>query len=110
MRRDFDPSPYRQLLRDFERAALEDTGMAIAVARAASALADRRGLITTDRNGNPRKAPSRPTEAPESLPKVCPPEHRHGTSTTCYTGHSCRCGECKEAARIARAARKAQRN
>lgn len=26
---------------------------------------------------------------------VCPPEHRHGETTTCYILHKCRCAECR---------------
>jgi transcriptional regulator with XRE-family HTH domain len=31
-------------------------------------------------------------------PFTCPPEHKHGDTATCYTGHACRCGECGTAA------------
>lgn len=26
---------------------------------------------------------------------ICPPEHRHGLTLTCYTAHACRCPECR---------------
>jgi hypothetical protein len=25
---------------------------------------------------------------------ICPPEHKHGATSTCYTVHKCRCDEC----------------
>lgn len=25
---------------------------------------------------------------------ICPPEHRHGETSTCYDKHKCRCGDC----------------
>jgi|GEM_PF-493719 len=30
-------------------------------------------------------------------PKVCPPEHKHAESGTCYVHHQCRCAPCSEA-------------
>lgn len=27
---------------------------------------------------------------------ICPPEHKHGETSTCYTRHDCRCGRCRE--------------
>ena len=30
-------------------------------------------------------------------PKVCPPDHRHAASGTCYVHHQCRCAPCSEA-------------
>ncbi len=30
-------------------------------------------------------------------PKVCPPEHKHGASGTCYVHHQCRCAACSAA-------------
>lgn len=29
--------------------------------------------------------------------KVCPPNHPHGKTLTCYGRHKCRCGDCKHA-------------
>lgn len=42
-----------------------------------------------------------------SVRPVCPPDHKHGANTTCYTGHRCGCHECKQANtdRAARATR-----
>jgi hypothetical protein len=28
---------------------------------------------------------------------LCPPEHLHGATTTCYANHKCRCERCKSA-------------
>lgn len=28
---------------------------------------------------------------------ICPPEHKHGATSTCYTGHKCRCVNCTSA-------------
>lgn len=28
---------------------------------------------------------------------VCPPDHKHGDTRTCYTSHACRCDECRTA-------------
>ena len=28
---------------------------------------------------------------------VCPPDHKHGATITCYSTHSCRCITCKQA-------------
>ena len=30
---------------------------------------------------------------------ICPPDHRHGATTTCATRHRCRCNDCKAARR-----------
>lgn len=30
---------------------------------------------------------------------VCPPDHAHGRNTTCWSGHRCRCDECRQAHR-----------
>jgi len=27
---------------------------------------------------------------------ICPPEHPHGATGHCYSGHKCRCGGCRE--------------
>lgn len=29
--------------------------------------------------------------------KRCPPEHKHGATNTCYSGHGCRCVQCRKA-------------
>lgn len=29
--------------------------------------------------------------------KICPPEHKHGVTTTCYRHHRCRCEGCRAA-------------
>ena len=28
-------------------------------------------------------------------PRICPPDHKHGQTTTCYQEHKCRCDECR---------------
>jgi lambda repressor-like predicted transcriptional regulator len=28
-------------------------------------------------------------------PKICPADHRHSSTTTCYTNHGCRCARCR---------------
>ena len=33
---------------------------------------------------------------------VCPPDHKHGETLTCYGKHKCRCGDCRSIA-VARA-------
>ena len=33
---------------------------------------------------------------------ICPPEHRHGETSTCYNGHKCRCDDCRASKSIAR--------
>lgn len=50
--------------------------------------------------GKHEKLPSRVHD-----PKICPPEHKHGDSGTCYVHHQCRCGGCS-AARSARDGRR----
>lgn len=29
--------------------------------------------------------------------RLCPPEHKHGLTSTCYNGHGCRCDHCRDA-------------
>lgn len=36
------------------------------------------------------------TKAPETVPFVCPPHHKHGATSTCYSDHKCRCADCRE--------------
>lgn len=35
--------------------------------------------------------------APIGVHGICPPEHPHGVTRTCYSNHKCRCPECREA-------------
>ena len=28
---------------------------------------------------------------------ICPPDHAHAATATCYTGHACRCQPCRDA-------------
>lgn len=42
--------------------------------------------------GKHEKLPSRVHD-----PKICPPDHKHGTSGTCYVHHQCRCEGCSKA-------------
>jgi transcriptional regulator with XRE-family HTH domain len=42
--------------------------------------------------GKHEKLPSRVRD-----PKVCPPDHKHGASGTCYVHHQCRCEDCSAA-------------
>lgn len=30
------------------------------------------------------------------MAEICPPEHKHGETSTCYTRHGCRCTPCRE--------------
>ena len=39
---------------------------------------------------------------------VCPPEHKHGATSTCYTLHACRCTPCRQS-NTARAAKRRKR-
>jgi hypothetical protein len=95
----FDASPYASLLSAAEAAFLEDVQIVLRIARAAGQVADRRGLIETDRNGDPREQPIRPTTAAgrPTTTGTCPPDHAHGKSSHCYSAHRCRCDECKSA-------------
>lgn len=34
-----------------------------------------------------------------TTPHVCPPDHAHGETSTCYTGHKCKCDDCRESNR-----------
>jgi plasmid maintenance system antidote protein VapI len=40
------------------------------------------------------------TPAASAAPFICPPDHKHDASSTCYTSHECRCGDCREARRV----------
>jgi len=31
---------------------------------------------------------------------ICPPEHRHGVTATCYGSHGCRCEGCRAASSV----------
>ncbi|WP_156759529.1 hypothetical protein [Microbacterium karelineae] len=37
---------------------------------------------------------------------ICPPDHAHGATSTCYLGHRCGCDECREACRARELARR----
>ena len=36
--------------------------------------------------------------APAGVVGICPPEHRHASTGTCYSTHGCRCPSCRLAA------------
>lgn len=83
-------------LREFEAAALSDIAYAIAIAKPAGALAARRRA-----KEQPVERPVGDSDAVEPSRavrvRVCPPEHPHGKTQTCYGGHGCRCDECRSA-------------
>lgn len=39
--------------------------------------------------------------------RVCPPEHKHSQTRTCYVNHSCRCTSCREGSAAEARARRA---
>lgn len=49
--------------------------------------ADRSAILAIEANGR------------ESATHICPPEHKHGATGTCYVAHKCRCNECREGRR-----------
>lgn len=32
-----------------------------------------------------------------NVTKLCPEDHKHGETSTCYSGHGCRCAQCRKA-------------
>lgn len=53
----------------------------------------RRHYLQAWRRGDFVNAPVRPKPAGST---ICPPEHKHQASTTCYIEHRCRCTPCRE--------------
>jgi hypothetical protein len=85
---------YGDFLAESEGAFLTDISYAIAIAKPAGAMAARRrekeraaaGLESGSDALERREAPR---------VRVCPENHPHGRTGTCYTGHSCRCDDCR---------------
>lgn len=81
-------------IREFEIAALTDISYAIAIARPAGGLAARRR--EKESAAGSRVVDSELVEAVEPpRVRVCPDNHAHGRTGSCYRNHSCRCEECR---------------
>lgn len=46
------------------------------------------------------------TPAASAEQPICPPDHKHEGTSTCYTAHRCRCANCREGHRVMEAARR----
>lgn len=83
-------------LREFESAALVDVSYAIAIAKPAGTLAARRRDKESPAGSAQGLSDASQAVVPPRV-RVCPENHAHGATGSCYRNHSCRCDECRAA-------------